>query len=384
MAVNSTIPLFRFEIEPDLVAALRTATERVLDSRRFVLGDEVAAFEREFAAFCGVAECVGVANGTDALELALRAVGVEPGDRVATVANAGYYASAAIAAIGAVPAYVDVDERTLSMAVAALDPVLASVRAVVVTHLYGRLADVEAIVAAAGAHGVPVVEDCAHAHGAHRKGRRAGAFGAVGCFSFYPTKNLGALGDAGAVVTGDSAVAARIRSLRQYGWREKYEVVLAGGRNSRLDELQAAVLRAKLPWLERWNAARVAIARRYREAFAGLPLGVPDLGDGDYVAHLFVVRSRHRDALRAHLAAAGVGTDVHYPRPDHLQPALAHVAHSRLPVTEAACGEVLTLPCFPGMRDDEIGRVSEAVRAGAVALATRQGAREGAPRRMRQ
>ena len=192
------------------------------------------------------------------------------------------------------------------------------------------------------------------------------------------------MGDGGAVVTGDPAVAARIRSLRQYGWREKYEVVLAGGRNSRLDELQAAVLRAKLPWLERWNAARVAVAQRYREALAGLPLGVPEPGDGDDVAHLFVVRSRHRDALRAHLAAAGVGTDVHYPRPDHLQPARAHVAHAPLPVTEAACGEVLTLPCFPGMHDDEIGRVSEAVRTGAVALATSRGTRDRAPRRMRR
>lgn len=355
------LPVFRFALAPGLTQALREAAGRVISSNRYVLGPEVESFEREFAAHCGSTHCVGVANGTDALELALRALGISRGDKVVTVANAGYYTSAALRAIGAQPSYVDVNEY-LVMAPAGLEHALQGARAVVMTHLYGRLAPVDEIVARARAAKVPVVEDCAQAHGAIRGGKHAGTFGTLGCFSFYPTKNLGALGDGGAVISSDADLASRLRSLRQYGWGDKYHVDRGDGRNSRLDEMQAAFLRAKLPHLSVWNAARVAIARRYRRGLADLPVEVPDWRDGEYVAHLFVIRCGDRDALRAHLAAEGIGSDVHYPVPDYAQPAESGLAHPHLAVTEAACREILTLPCFPGMTDAEVDRVVVAIR----------------------
>src|SRR3954464_987398 len=238
-------------IHHELVSSAR----RVIERGWYVLGSEGADFEKAFAAYCGVAHAIGVANGTDGIELALRAIGVGEGDRVATVANAGFYASTAIHAIGARPLYVDVVAKTHSMNVDCLQRELAQnpVRAVIATHLYGRLADVEAIVAICKPLGIPVIEDCAQAHGASRNGKAAGSFGAAGCFSFYPTKNLGALGDGGAVTTSDATIAARLRELRQYGWDKKYQVTRSGGRNSRLDELQAALLLAKVPHLDRWK-----------------------------------------------------------------------------------------------------------------------------------
>jgi dTDP-3-amino-2,3,6-trideoxy-4-keto-D-glucose/dTDP-3-amino-3,4,6-trideoxy-alpha-D-glucose/dTDP-2,6-dideoxy-D-kanosamine transaminase len=355
------IPVFRFVAEPALEEELRNAVHRVLSSRRYVLGEEVAAFEREFAEFCGTSACIGVANGTDALELALRGVGIAHGDRVATVANAGYYTCTALAAIGAQPVFVDIDE-TLTLSTAALEKALPDVKAIVVTHLYGRLAAIEEIVALAGRYELPVIEDCAQAHGAQRGGRLAGSFGVAGCFSFYPTKNLGAIGDGGAIVTSDRNLVARARSLRQYGWSAKYCVDHPGGRNSRLDELQAAFLRVKLPRLAAWNADRVLIARRYCEGLDGLGLVLPRWRDGEYVAHLFVVRSHDRDAVRARLSMQGIGTDVHYPIADYRQPVRAAFSHSDLPATEAACNEVLTLPCYPGLTTGEVQRVIDAAR----------------------
>lgn len=343
---------------------LRAPLLRVLARQWFVLGEEVRGFEAEFAAWCGVPRALGVANGTEALELALRAVGVRPGDEVLCAANAGFYGSTAARALGAVPGYADVDATTLTLDPAGLREALARRRpaAVIVTHLYGQLADMAAIVPMCRAAGVPLVEDCAQAHGAQRDGRRAGAFGDVACFSFYPTKNLGALGDGGAVVTPRDDIAAAVRALRQYGWEAKYHVVHDGGRNSRLDELQAAVLRDKLPHLDRQNAERRAIARRYNAAFEGLPLRLPAVGD-DHAMHLYVVRLEARDALRAHLQAAGVASEVHYPVPDHRQ-AVLHTAGEApvLPVTEAACASVLSLPCYPGLRPEEVDQVIAAVR----------------------
>jgi dTDP-3-amino-2,3,6-trideoxy-4-keto-D-glucose/dTDP-3-amino-3,4,6-trideoxy-alpha-D-glucose/dTDP-2,6-dideoxy-D-kanosamine transaminase len=356
------LPVFRFDHDAGELASLRQAAERVIASRRYVLDAEVAAFEEEFAAFCGVRHCVGVANGTDALELALVALGIHAGDRVATVANAGHYTTTVLRAIGAAPVYVEVGDD-LVMSAADLQRSLGNVRAVVVTHLYGRMAPIEAILGLARQAGVPVVEDCAQAHGAERGGHTAGSFGALGCFSFYPTKNLGALGDGGAVVTSDDGLAAEVRSLRQYGWGRKYCVEREGGRNSRLDEMQAAMLRVRLPHLRRANGARMAIARRYRERMGNLPVHVADWSAGEYVAHLFVVRCRDREALRARLAAHGIGTDVHYPIPDHLQPTEIPRKHAPMPMTEAACREVLTLPCFPGMTDADLDRVIDAVRS---------------------
>jgi aminotransferase EvaB len=349
-------------------AAMRGEIDRavaeVVAGGWYVLGPNVSAFEAEFARYCGVRHCIGVANGTDALELALRALGCGPGSEVVTVANAGLYATAAILAVGATPAFADIDPGTMIMAPQALaDRIGPKTAAVVVTHLYGRLADMDSLMAVARERGIPVIEDCAQAHGAERGGRRAGSFGAVGCFSFYPTKNLGALGDGGALVTSDDELAGALRSLRQYGWRRKYEAERPCGRNSRLDELQAAVLRVKLPRLDGWNARRREIVGRYRAA-AGGAVTVPDAG-ADHAAHLCVVRSPERDALRTFLAARGIATDIHFPIPDHHQRALADFvpADLSLPHTEAAAKEILSLPCFPEMTEGEIKRVCGALAA---------------------
>ncbi len=345
---------------------LHAAITGVLDSGWYVLGPETEAFEREFAEFVGVSECIGVGNGTDALEIALLAVGVKPQDRVATVANAGMYATTAILKIGARPLFVDVAPGNLLMDAGGLRAELEqhgrAVAAVVVTHLFGQFADLTELIAMCQQLGVAVVEDCAQAAGARRGTRHAGSLGTAGTFSFYPTKNLAALGDGGAVVTSDPDLAARVRQLRQYGWDRKYHAVTPGGRNSRLDELQAAVLRRRLPRTVAGNSARRSIVRRYRDALADGRAMVLNAWDESYAAHLAVMSTPTRAADRDHLAAAGIGTDVHYPIPDHRQPVLAHLPPAPLPVTEAAAGEVLTLPCFPQLRDDEIERVCEALR----------------------
>lgn len=344
---------------------LAGALHRVLDSHSFVLGKEVAAFEQEFAHYVGVSHCASVANGTDALELALRAVGVEAGSRVVCVANAGFYSSTAIHLLGAQPVYIEVEELSLTMCPEALSAALATrPAAVIATHLYGQLAQIEQLALLCRKAGVPLIEDCAQAHGARRSGQIAGSFADISCFSFYPTKNLGALGDGGAVLTNDAALDGTVRSLRQYGWSRKYEVCRLGGRNSRLDELQAAVLREKLPQLDRQNAERRAIARSYSEAFAALPLRLPVSVDEDFVAHLYVVRSADRDALRSHLQASGVATDIHYPIADTRQPAYeGKFATTALAISEAACATALSLPCFPGMTDTQTGQVIQAVQA---------------------
>jgi aminotransferase EvaB len=252
----------------DALAAVR----RVLDRHWYVLGDEVKAFERDFAAYCGVAHCISLANGTDALELALRALGIGPGDPVVLAGNAGYYGATAVALVGARPCFVDIDARTLTLSPQALQQALAQglrPKAVLVTHLYGQLADIEALSTLCSQNGIALVEDCAQAHGARRGGQLAGSWGDIACFSFYPTKNLGALGDGGAVATGREDLAQRVRALRQYGWSQKYHNTLALGRNSRLDEIQAAVLNDKLPLLDAANQARQALAARYKRGLPG-------------------------------------------------------------------------------------------------------------------
>ncbi|MFH2203143.1 MAG: DegT/DnrJ/EryC1/StrS family aminotransferase [Elusimicrobiota bacterium] len=340
---------------------LREAAERVVRSGWYTLGEEVAAFEREFAAFLDIRHCVGAASGSDALELALRALGVKPGDEVITAANASMYSACAALAMGAVPVFADVDPETMTLAPECLAAAAtAKTRAVIATHLYGRMADMDEIVNEAARLGLALIEDCAQAHGARRGGRKAGTFGAIGCFSFYPTKNLGALGDGGALVTADDALAAKLRALGQYGWGEKYHCETGGGRNSRLDELQAAFLRVKLPRLTDANNRRREIARRYSAAFRELDLKLPAADGEDYVAHLYVIRSRERDALRRRLADQGVAAAVHYPVPDHRQPIIA--AACALPVTDKCCAEVLSLPCFPEMTDAEVEHVIQAVK----------------------
>jgi len=345
-------------------AGFRAAFDRVVASGSFVLGNEVAAFEAEFAAFCGVAHCVGLANGTDALELALRAVGVATNDEVATVANAGMYSTVAIRAIGARPRYIDVDDDVLTLSPLRLHALLTpATRAIVVTHLYGRVAAMDEIRRIARARSIAIVEDCAQAHGARSGGARAGSLGDIGCFSFYPTKNFGALGDAGAVTTNDTGLAHRVRALRQYGWKEKYRVDVDGGRNSRLDELQAAMLQVRLPYLEQENAARRRILSAYVERIRHPEIRVPPPPGEDCVAHLAVVRSARRESLRRHLHAADVGTDIHYPIADHRQSVTRDAAAVALPVTEHACAEVLTLPCFAAMTTGEVDYVIEACNA---------------------
>ncbi len=348
-----------------LAEALAARAQAVLASGWYVLGPEVQAFEGAFARYCGGDHAIGVANGTDALQLALLAFGAGPGTEVVNVANAGMYATAAILATGATPRFVDVRDDDLTLDVSALASVLGpATRAVVATHLYGRLAAIDDIVALASKVGVPVIEDCAQAHGASLGNRRAGSLGAIGCFSFYPTKNLGALGDGGALVTSDPLLATTLRSLRQYGWSAKYHATLPHGRNSRLDEVQAALLSVKLPHLDGWNARRMAIASHYSSGIAHDAIRLPELRPNRDVVHLYVVRSGRREALRKHLAARGIASEVHYPIPDHRQPVLAHaVTGTSLPVTERACGEVLTLPCFPEMTDAEVDDVVKACNA---------------------
>ena len=347
------------------VAALREevrgAIERVLTSGRYVHGDEHAAFEAELASFLGVEHCAGVASGTDALQLALVAVNCTAGDEVVTAANAGGYATAAARRLGCSVRYADVDPQTLNLSSVTVERALTAVtRAVVATHLYGLMCDIEGLVELCRRRGIAVGEDCAQAAGAARGARRAGSFGDAAAFSFYPTKNVAAIGDGGAVVTNDPEIDARVRLLRQYGWTEKYRVAVEGGWNSRLDELQAAVLRLGLTVLDERNARRRTIVGRYAEALrAGSGRVVWKDGD-DFVAQLAVMVACDRDLARTRLEAAGIATDVHYPVADYDQPAWR--ADVRLPATEHAVAHVVTLPCFPELTDDEVDRVSEALR----------------------
>jgi dTDP-4-amino-4,6-dideoxygalactose transaminase len=287
---------------------INDAIARCIGSGWLVLGPEVKAFERAFANYVGVAHCVSLANGTDAIELALRAMGVSQGDTVATVANAGMYTTTALLAIGAQPFFMDVDSVTRNATLKGVQGALdAGVKAVVVTHLYGLAApEIKCIAKYCSERGIPLLEDCAQAHGARVNGQCVGSFGDAASFSFYPTKNLGALGDGGAVVTSDDLIAERIACLRQYGWTIKYHVEVSGARNSRLDEMQAAILSVFLPDLDDANARRREIATQYSVGIIHSEVSLPALAGQEYVAHLYVIRSARRDALRAHLRDKGV------------------------------------------------------------------------------
>jgi dTDP-4-amino-4,6-dideoxygalactose transaminase len=343
---------------------LLEATARVLDSGYAIHGAEHAAFERELAAYIGVREAVGVASGTDALELAIKAVMPEGRTRVLTAGNAGAYTSTATVRAGFEPVYADVDATTLCLTAESVADRLEGVGVIVVTHLYGRLGDALSLRALCDANGIALVEDCAQAIGAVRDGRYAGSFGHAATISFYPTKNLGAIGDGGAVVTDDERLAARLRMLRQYGWETKYRATLPGGTNSRLDELQAAFLRIRLRSIDGFNARRREIVERYREATTNGSLAVLPADGPHHAAHLAIARSTRRDEVRAHLTAAGIATDVHFPLPDWKQAAFADFAPAdELDATVAACKEVLSLPLFPELTDDEVELVCEALRS---------------------
>ena len=344
------------------------AVASVLSSGAYVHGEDVRLLEREFAAFCGATHACAVANGTDALHLALRAYGVGPGDEVVTVANTFIATGEAILLAGARPVFVDVDPATHTMDPERLEAAITPrTRVILPVHLYGHPADTTAIGEVARRRGLPVLEDAAQAHGAEWGGRRAGSLGHAACFSFYPTKNLGAFGDAGMVVSSDEGFVARVRQIANHGaGKHRYDNVVLGT-NSRLDTLQAAVLRVKLRHLERWNAERAERAAAYSRALAGVPgLLTPRQKEGARSAwHLYTVRAQERDALAEHLKTRGIGTAIHYPRPIHLQASMA-AARGRpgdLPVSELLSREVLCLPLYPELPLDDVGRVAGEVRA---------------------
>ena len=348
-----------------LRAALDRAIGEVVASGQFILGPQVAAFEQRFAAYCGARHAIGVGNGMDALRLALMALDVRGGDEVILPANTYVATALAVSAVGAVPVLVDCDPRTYNLDPRGLErAVTPRTRVIMPVHLTGQAADMDAVMAVAERRGLHVIEDAAQAHGAAWRGRRCGSIGAVGCFSFYPSKNLGAFGDAGMAVTNDDALARRLAQLRNYGQSQKYDHV-AAGLNSRLDSLQAAVLAVKLPHLDRWNEARVSRAARYRAALRGVgDLRLQEIAPGaTSVYHLFVVETEHRDRLRRHLADAGIDTGVHYPVPIHLQPAYAAgYRMGQFPHTEALARRSLSLPMFPELRDDQVDAVAAAIR----------------------
>jgi dTDP-4-amino-4,6-dideoxygalactose transaminase len=354
----------RHQIEID------AAMQRVLDGHVYIMGDEVKAFEAEFAAWTGAKYGIAVANGTDALHLSLRALGIGAGDEVITTAHTAVASIAAIEMSGATPIMVDVTDDRFC-----LDPEMVAraitprTKAIMPVHLYGHPADMGPLLELGSRHGLKLVEDCAQAHGAEWQGRQVGTIGDVGCYSLYPTKNLGALGDGGVIVTSDAELAEKLRMMRQYGWRDRQFSEIQGF-NSRLDEIQAAVLRVKLNYLASGNARRRDIAMRYSNGLKGLPLTLPEVQDGcEAVFHLYVLRTSEREALKTHLAAQGVVAGIHYPIPCHQHPAYAERfgAESR-PVAEMLAGEILSLPMYPELRNDQVDRVIDAVR-GYFALA---------------
>jgi dTDP-4-amino-4,6-dideoxygalactose transaminase len=347
---------------------LRAAFDRVIEASAFIHGPEVEAFEREFAVLCEVPHAVAVSNGTEALAMALRALNIGAGDLVAVPAFTFVATAEAVCHVSARPLLVDIDPATFTMDVDALRRTLRqhTVRAVIPVHLYGQPAAMDDITALAQEHGAAVVEDAAQAHGARYRGRRVGGLGRLAGFSFYPSKNLGALGDAGAVTMHDTGLAARVRLLRDHGQTAKYTHTIVGY-NARLDGLQAALLRVKLPHLERWNRRRQALAAAYRRGLTGLPgIMLPQpAADREHVYHLFVVRCRERDALQEHLNACGIASGVHYPAPIHLQPAFAALGcrAGDFPASETAAREVLALPLYPELSDEAVAWVCDTVRA---------------------
>lgn len=349
-------------------AEIDAAVARVLASGRYLLGPETERFEEEFAAWVGVRDCVSAGSGTEALHLALRAVGVGAGDEVITVSHTAVATVSAVELCGARAVLVDIGADDFNLDPAGLEAARsARTRAVVPVHLYGQAADLAPVVAFCRQHGLALVEDCSQAHGATYRGQRVGTFGDAASFSFYPTKNLGALGDGGAAVTNRPDVAETLRSLRQYGWRRERYVSEESGWNGRMDEVQAAVLRVKLRGLDADNAARAALAAAYAGRLAGIPgLRLPEAVPGrGHAWHQFVVRHPERGRLAEHLRAADIGTLVHYPVPVHLQPAYAsqRLAAGPMHRTEAAAREVLSLPIFPELDPADAVRVADAVRS---------------------
>jgi dTDP-4-amino-4,6-dideoxygalactose transaminase len=348
-----------------LKVELDGAIQSVLDKGWFILGESVAAFEREFAAYCGVGHAVGVANGTDALQLALTALGVGPGDEVITAPNSATFTALAISASGATPRFVDIDPETYNLDPTKLEAAIGPrTRAVMPVHLFGQPADMDAILAIARRHNLLVVEDAAQAHGAMYRGRRVGTLGDAGCFSFYPSKNLGAFGDGGMVTTDQPDVAERLRMLRNGGQKSRYNHELLGI-NSRLDEMQAAILRVKLAYLEKWNARRRHIADLYTALLGDSQVETPlEMAQVQHVYHLYVVRCQGREALQQHLKASGVETAIHYPTPIHRQAAYRwlNLGPGSFPVSERYAQQVLSLPIYPELTDTKVREIAAHIR----------------------
>jgi dTDP-4-amino-4,6-dideoxygalactose transaminase len=351
-------------------AAINAAIAHVLDSGQYILGREVETFETRFAALIGVGHAIGCGSGTDALELAVRACGIGAGDLVFTVSHTAVATVAAIERARATPVLVDIEKDGFNMDPAELDRVLRAPppgrpAAVMPVHLYGDPAALDDITALARRHGLRLIEDCAQSHGALYRGRPTGSFGDFGCFSFYPTKNLGALGDAGAVVTNDRELAVAAREIREYGWRDRY-VSAVPGINTRLDPVQAAILNVKLDALGDDNARRRSIADRYDAGLAGLPLKLPRRSNAaTHVFHQYVIRTANRDRLREHLRRTGIGTGIHYPLPVHLHPAYRGriaAGPSGLCASEKAAREILSLPVYPQLADEAVERVVVEIR----------------------
>ena len=341
-------------------AQIREAIERVLASGWYILGDEVKGFEREFADFLGVKYCLGVASGTDAISLALKAVGVIPGDEVITVSHTAVATVAAIEQIGAAAVLVDIDSATRCIDPDKIESVISDkTKAILPVHMYGQPAPMKQIVSVAQRNNLKVVEDCAQAHGAQIEDKKVGTFADAGAFSFYPTKNLGAMGDGGAVVTGSLDVAERLKWLREYGWKDRY-ISSMPGTNSRLDEIQAAILRTKLRYLHEDNNRRREIAEHYFRAIDGQRISPPaQIKNTIHAMHLFVVRCQQRDSLQKFLKDKGIGTAVHYPKPVHQQPAYAKriKGGDNLPYTENLYQDILTLPMYPELTDKQVERI---------------------------
>ena len=353
----------------ELQAEIDEAVARVLASGWYIGGPEVERFEQDFATYCDAGHCIGTGNGFDALHLALRAFGIGPGDEVILASNSYAATVLAVSLAGAAPVFVEPDPATYN-----LDPTLveaavtAKTRAIMPTHLYGLPADLDPLLQIAAQHGFVLIEDAAQAHGADYRGRRLGAHGHAVAWSFYPTKNLGAAGDAGAVTTNDPAIAESLRKLRNYGSSRRY-FSDEKGVNSRLDPLQAAVLAVKLKQLDDWNARRAAVAGRYLSAFADLPIGLPRVPDwARHAWHLFVITSPERDAVAGKLKAEGIETIIHYPVPPHLQAAYAELGlkPGAFPISERLAGQVLSLPVGPHITDEQVNRVIDAVRRSAA------------------
>lgn len=363
---DHTVRFNDLSLDGDLAREVDAAIRRVIDSSWYVLGPEVESFQNEFARAVGCAHGIGVASGTDALSLSLVALGVKPGDEVITSPLTAAFTALAISRVGARPVFADVEEETLSISPQSVEArITPRTKALVPVHLYGNPCDMDALVDIADRRGLNVVEDACQAHGGRFHGQPLGSFGRTGAFSFYPTKNLGALGDGGLIVTNDAELSTSLERLRNGGQSSRY-VHETVGFNSRLDELQAAILRAKLPYLERGNERRRALAARYEVELAGtelVPVSVRD--DAVSARHLFVVRSRSRDDLMKRLSERGIQTLVHYPVPVHLQPAYRHLdqGEGSCPIAESAASSIVSLPLYPSLSDEDVDAVVDAIGA---------------------